>query len=357
MWVNENIWRLIIVVLIFAFLSIISIVTIKWLEPHHIFIILSAIYTISLFFIKLSLSKKTLILLTLTVIMLIIYLLIIGKMSREIKIKIKKGIVPEDYFCIAPGSNWDWVKDEGSPFEKVLSVTNSYLTGHFKKGIEWCDYYFAFKAKIKSSNFSFAIRVADRNHCIFFQCGGKGIYPHLVMEGITVRRFNDPNDPNLPYRDIELPFELPRDKWLDVSVLVKGKRVELEIDGIRKEYNIPSFRKYVYTERITPVMDYTDVEESDKEIRPKINDMEMKQGQKFLLEKNKAESNLTTDQEKDIEEKIQGIDKQINEIRDKLKGRVTQLAYDFERGTVGFREDGNEHSLFKYIIVKLLDKI
>jgi hypothetical protein len=265
------------------------------------------------------------------------------KRAKKIEVKMNKWSKPEDYFIVAPESDWNYVDDDDS-FGKVLSVTNSGLTGHLKKGDEWCDYILKFKAKIIESNFSFAIKVADRNNCIFFQCAEKVIFPHLIMGGITVRHYND----------MVLPLAIPKNKWIEVSVIVRTKKVGINIMGMRKEYAIPSFRRYVYANRITPVMEFNQVDGMHEEINKNISKIE-----ELNNEINNLSKSLEGNQQHEdpIKSEIKNKQDEILKIQNGFANTIVTIGYDFERGTVGFREYGNEHALFKDISVELLDKI
>lgn len=340
-WTQESIWRILYSVAFLAFSLALGIMISKWLTFDKIRQLVSWLFS---FTYDIS-SRHTTYLLWLVIglfVIVIIYLFNKEKKAKKIAVNMNRWSKPEDYFIVAPESDWNYVDDDDS-FGKVLSVTNSGLTGHLKKGDEWCDYILKFKAKIIDSNFSFAIRVADRNNCIFFQCVEKAIFPHLIMGGITIRHYND----------ITLPLEIPKNRWVEVSVLVRTKKVDININGMRKEYAIPSFRKYVYANRITPVMEYDQVEAMHDDISKNIHKIEELSYEVYKL--NKSLENAG--QEGQVKSEIKKKQDEILKIQDGYKGTIVIIGYDFERGTIGFREYGNEHALFKDISVELLDKI
>jgi hypothetical protein len=340
-WIQESIWRVLSSIAFLALSLALGIMLSKWLAfnkiRHLLFQLFYFTYDVS--------SRYTTCLLWIVIgffIIVIIYLIKKEKKAKKIEVKMNRWGKPEDYFIVAPESDWNYVDDDES-FGKVLSVTNSGLTGHLKKGDEWCDYILKFKAKIIGSNFSFAIRVADRNNCIFFQCAEKTIFPHLIMGGITVRHYND----------MVLPLEIPKNKWVEVSVLVRTKKAEINIMGMRKEYVIPSFRRYVYANSITPVMEFNQVNSMHEEISKNVSIIEELNNDIYKLNQSLEGGG----QEGQIKSDIKKKQDEILQTQNSYKGTIVIIGYDFERGTVGFREYGNEHALFKDISVELLDKI
>jgi hypothetical protein len=351
-WIQKTTLRIFIFVFSLVLLGALVAMTLKWLEFSNVFGLINYVGSIVW---KLLIFSQTGLIAALyaAIFMLFVNLRGQGRKSSTFDIRFgKEG--PEEYFIISPDSSWDLVPDEETPFSKVLSVTNSGFVGHLKKGAEWCDYRLKFKAKIKSnSNFSFAIRVADKNNAIFFQCSGKNIYPHLIMNGITVRYFNDARNAILPFGDIALPLAIPNEKWVDVLIEVRGKTVLIEIDGMRKEYQIPSFLKYVYANAITPVMDYSLINNMHKEINEKIE-----RAGKLNEEINGLIKSLEGGgQEGVINSEIKKKREEIESIQKSYGATITSMGHDYERGTIGFREWGPEHALFKDIRVELLDKI
>jgi hypothetical protein len=337
LWVQEKAYRTIAVLISLTLFSTIFALVIKFIKVEHIKMAVS--FTKELIYVIFSPNIIIIFILFFVVLSILIYLCWIGYSSKNISIKINDKIKPEDYFLIdsrSSNSGWSYLEDKDTPFAKVLSITSADLPGYLKKGAEWYDYEFSFKAKIKTSNFTFAIRVKDWGNCIFFQCSEKSIYPHLVIDGVRIKHF----------KDISLPLELPKEEWIDVKVVVRGNRVEIGVFGMSKEFTIPSFSKYVYLSGISDTMEYNDVERMDNEILAimgNLNKMRKSRG----LEENDDDEKLVEDVIKRVVEK---------EKVEFDKG-VLPLSSSFERGSVGFRACGSEHALFKDIKVKLLDKI
>jgi hypothetical protein len=151
-----------------------------------------------------------------------------------------------------------------------------------------------------------------------------------------------------------LPLAIPKNKWIEVSVIVRTKKVGINIMGMRKEYAIPSFRRYVYANRITPVMEFNQVDGMHEEINKNISKIE-----ELNNEINNLSKSLEGNQQHEdpIKSEIKNKQDEILKIQNGFANTIVTIGYDFERGTVGFREYGNEHALFKDISVELLDKI
>lgn len=324
-WAQEYLWRTLFSVFLLIVILGFGIMLSKWLTFGKL---LSLLFQSFLVVRSFSLQSYVY-LLWMTILFVFGIILYLGwkvKSAKYIEVKIKRNSKVEDYFVVPPGADWSLVPDDDT-LGNVLSVTRSGLTGHLIKGNDWCNYHLTFKTKIIFDNFTFAIRVIDKNNCIFFQCGKRQIFPHLIMGGIAIRHF----------KDIDLPFDIPKEKWVDVSVLVKGEKVVIKIMGIEREFDIPHGPWFIEKGNLSFTLEYKVVEEDTR---------------KALITDNIYKE---VSKEEGIEEIVRKISMGILE-KIKLDNYHT-FNFDYYRGTIGFRQSENEHALFKDIKVKLLDKI
>lgn len=323
-WIQEHTWRMFLSIVLLIVLLAFGIMFSKWLTFSKLFKMASKLFSITLL---LSLKYYIYLLWANIIIVfgVIIYLAKKERKSRIIEVKIDRNSKPEDFFAIPPGSDWSLIPDD-DVLGNVLSVSNSGLTGHLIKGAEWRNYRLTFKAKIVNGNFTFAIRVVDKNNCIFFQCGDSNIFPHLIIDGIAIRHF----------KDMVMPLKIPTEKWVSVSALVQSNNVIINIDGIKREFNIPKGPWFIEKKNLKVVLEYNDVEKASK----------------IALNAKNVVGDIQQDQT--IDEVIRELS--ANLVNIKLEDYYV-FNFDFDRGTIGFRESLPEHALFKDIKVELLDKI
>jgi len=324
LWAQESFVRICISVIALVALLVLAIASSKWIEFGNLYLLFSG------FSLKMTLLFPHIAWITFVLVFGVnIYLIWKDMRPKTIKIKIKKNSKVEDYFIVPPGSDWSLIPDEKS-LENVLSVTNSGLTGHLIKGNEWHNYNLSFKVKIINSNFTFAVRTIDKNNCIFFQCGNTSINPHLVVSGIFIRNF----------KNMTIPIEIPKHTWVNVSALVEGNKVIISINGVKREFDIPRGPWFIEKDNLKVVLEYVDIVRASKEALG-LNDYIRNQ------------SGIISDEDNldDIARKLSA-----NMAKVKLE-KYHIFNYDFDRGTIGFRESWPEHALYRDIKVELLDKI
>jgi hypothetical protein len=332
LWAKENYWRELTLILLLAASLIFIIMFSKWVSFGGFYALINqlfwiaAIYSFNYFIYLLWLNMF----LVLGVILALIYK---ENKKKSYEVKIKSNSKPDDFFIIPTGSDWNLIPDiepDIKTIGPVLSVTNSDLTGHLLRGNEWHNYKLSFRAKIIKDNFTFAVRTIDKNNCMFFQCTSKSINPHLVVNGIAIRNFCNTT----------MTFEIPEKTWVDVSVLVKGKKVSINIEGFVREFSIPQGPWFIHKDNYRSVLEYQEVMKNTTEAL----------GHKDFCEKNSG-AVIDTDELDDIARKLTA-----NIIKVKLENYYI-FNFDFDRGTIGFRESGQEHALFHDIKVEVLDAI
>mgnify|MGYP001583683032 CR=1 FL=1 len=262
------------------------------------------VLTASTFIYNNSITKQFVSTLFIIVVILIIIVLrfFLKNYKRVFEINIEKQPELWSYYV---GSGWSIVEDEES-WNKVLKLTNSPYPAILKFGNEWLNYHLSFQAKIpptvkkENQNFTFVIRAKDKGNAVFFQCKPDGtITPHFITNGLVI--VDETNK-------IKFLAEFPINKWIPIKVSVKGDEVNISMLGVSAIYKIPSTRLAIPSSEIKGVMTLECANTLTKQ-----ND-------------NSATSKLAFD-------------------------------LDYEKGTIGFREYGEEVALFRKIRIELLQPI
>lgn len=216
-----------------------------------------------------------------------------------------------DLWSFYKGSGWSIVEDEKS-WNKVLKITNSGYPVILKFGNEWINYKFSFETKVplevkpQHRNFTFVVRAKDKTNNVFIQCLPSGkIRPHLFANGVIV--VDDVNE-------IDFLAEYPLDKWFPVSVLVQGDKVSISMMSVSATYKIPSELFAVSSGMVSPVM-----------LLSKVMELNLK--------------------------------KKSDTPEGGVQVPVYVLDLDYEKGTVGFREYGEEMAMFRKIKVELIQPL
>ena len=251
-----------------------------------------------------------------TITLLICIVLYLGNTEakrKRYRVDLRSGI---SQWSIQPNSQWTITKDKDVT-GRVLSVTQSGYPGILKHGLNWYDYILSFQTKIVAnqrrgkdvSNFTFAIRAKDRLNGVFFQCTEDILISHLISDGIFII------DGAAEY---QLPFRIPTGEWVNVLAKVRGDFVDIFIEKERITYRIPTALYGIPMSSVSPTMYLKDIQQS--------HDQRIKQ------EAMRARA-LKPDPQKpssDIEQ-------------------THYFSLEFDRGTIGFRESGNEQALFRNI--------
>lgn len=243
--------------------------------------------------------------------------------KKRYQVDLKRGI---SQWSIQPDTQWAITKDEDVP-GKVLSVTKSGYPGLLKHGLNWYDYTLSFQAKIidnrnkqahehehkEPPNFTFVVRAKDRLNSVFFQCREDMIRPHLISDGIFVI------DEESRY---QLPFRIPISEWVNVRVKVGGDFVDIYIEKERFTYRIPTGLYGIPISKVSRTMYLKNIQnEHDQSIRAEA-----------------PRSRLPEEDQKT----------QTPENRH-------FFSFEFDRGTIGFREDKYEQALFRNIQISGID--
>ena len=327
-WIQESAERIVLSIIVLIALLASGIMFSKWLTFGKLFRLFNQSYA-GVLFIS---SIYNVYLLWLAIVGIIWVFVSLRKKEREarlIEVKFRKNSRPSDYFAVPRNSDWSLIQDD-DVLGNVLSVTNSGLIGYLIRGAEWRNYRLSFKTKILSNNFTFAVRTTNQNNGVFFQCGDKHICPHLIVNGIFIRHFNDDS----------LPIKIPTEKWIPVSALVEGDKITIIIDGTQREFIIPKGPWFIKKENLTSVLEYKVVKQGSEEAL-RMNDYIKNNG------------GIVADEDS------------IDDIAKKLSANAAKVSlnnyhvfnFEYDRGTIGFREASPEHALFKDIKIEILDKI
>lgn len=243
------------------------------------------------------------------ILILILFMLFLHKKVMKGTIYVNPEKEPE-LWSFYKGSGW-YIVDDIESWNKVLKITNSFYPAVLKFGHEWINYNLYFQVKVPSNvpvgsrNFSVVVRARDKSNNVFLQCNPDGkITPHVIADGIFIVDDKNP---------IDFLAQYPLDKWFDVSVSVQGDKAVIRNMGLSATYKIPSERFVISAGMTNSVMTLS-----------------------YVIEKNIKRENS-------IESTSQG-----------SSGiPVFVLNLDYENGTIGFRESGQEAALFRKIRIEL----
>jgi hypothetical protein len=145
-----------------------------------------------------------------------------------------------DNFKRSLNLNWDYIGPWKITDDRMLIVTGSDEGGITKKGADWENYSFSFKAKILNGRLGVVIRARDLNNYYMLQINPKAIVPHYRISYPKIKSTS--SDP-LKGLEIEMQtgwqifnnsvINLSKEltDWFDVNVIVKGQSVSMYIDN------------------------------------------------------------------------------------------------------------------------------
>lgn len=306
LWAKDGKTRFVLFVLMALFVFIVIIPKVSQLLANYDYIALAT--SVWSFIYSNSNTKPFVIALLLVDFLLVLFVLQYLTRSTKRTFEINIGKHP-NIWSYYKGSGWS-ISEDTTSWNKVLKLTNCGYPAILKFGTEWLNYCYSFEAKIPSTvrkgrqNFSFVVRARDKGNNVFFQCKPDGtITPHLVTNGLFI--IDKANE-------IKFLADFSTDKWVPVKVNVKGDQVTITMLGVSATYTIPSTRLVIPSDKVRSDM-YLD--------------------EALELTKNSgAENSVATSQQ------------------------APKVAFDldYEKGTVGFRESGEEVALFRKIKVELL---
>jgi hypothetical protein len=195
---------------------------------------------------------------------------------------------------------------------RVLQVTNSSTPGILKEGRNWYDYEIDFYTKILEDNFTILVRAKEKGNAVMLQFKTNKLRPHLIVDGIFI--VDDKNEQ-------PLQIKIPIKKWIHVLVKVSGDYIDIFLDGSRVSYRIPSGLMRVPIDRVHSPMNLSEIERLENEYLI------------MQVMKERAEKETGTKSDPSF-------------------WKPYNFIFDFDIGTIGFREAGRENAMFRKIKVK-----
>lgn len=264
-----------------------------------------------------------------TIIALFFIILVIYKKLEKTKIITDSFNRQLNGWAIPLGSGWT-IQPCTDALGYMLSVTNSIFPGILKEAFGWYDYEITFLTKINSKvkagrqNFSVIVRSENNFNGVMLQVTSTHLRPHLLYNGTYILDTE---------KDEQLPTVLPSSVWIPVKILVVGNNIDLWIYNHKLNYKIPTKIYDVENTLLTSGQTLTinKLEESKR----KIENRWMK-----LVEINKMPSS---------QNKFSEQDKLVKDLTDNPSSKVL---LEFQKGSVGFREWGEEHAYFRNLKVK-----
>lgn len=238
-------------------------------------------------------------------------------------------------WSIPLGSGWTIQKNIEGP-GKVLSVTKSRFPGTLKETYSWYDYEVSFQAWMKQTNddkqyenIGIVVRAENNLNGVLLQVTKTHFRPFLIQNSNFILDSNGVE---------QLPTILNYDEWIPIKILVSGNYVTLSTQYFRINYKIPTLTLTIEPTQLyfKPEIDLKDLEANHKE-----NKMRWDNFWKRYRE-NQNETNLNVKLKKDTE---------LNEEFGKMP-KTESFNLEFQKGSIGFRQDGNEQTYFRNLKVK-----
>lgn len=231
-------------------------------------------------------------------------------------------------------SSWTLHKCE-DVLGKMLRITKSQFPATLKGANAWFDYLFSFYAKIDNDvpkiNQKIGIIVRSENNVngIMLQFEKDYFRPHLLFNGTY---FLDSE------QDQQLPTILPINEWIKFEVFVKGTNIEIEFEGYKIHYRIPTkdyaVEDYLVSKDRTTLKD---LEANSKIVSSKQTELYKKIDEYLALKVDDPNRS----------KKYEEFDK----LR-KAMPSTSKITFDYQKGSVGFRESGIEKIFVRNVIVK-----
>ncbi len=251
------------------------------------------------------------------------------KKTRVIKEKFDKNL---NRWSIPTKSAWTIQECEDKP-GKMLSVTNSREPGTLKEIYGWFDYEItllfkmkAIKKNKKGASFSILVRSENNSNGILLQLNTEKFKQFILHDGVYIQDGNGSR----------LPSVLETDKWYPVKISVFGDNIDVRVAGYKlQQYAIRTktftVEKSVFKrqERKGEAIMLERIISSDQKIKKALDKW-------IRLYRNKNEKGKT--KEEKAWEKYSKIDS-------------SQLTFEYQKGTVGFRAIDEQQTFIKDLIV------
>ena len=205
---------------------------------------------------------------------------------------------------------------------KMLSVTNSDYPGILKEAYWWYDYEISFETKIekthRSQNFTVVIRSESNFDGVMLQITRTHLRPHFIYNGTFIRDAE---------AEEQLPTILPLDEWIKVKLIVKGKDVDMYIDGYKLQYKIPT-KVFEVTNDILSRGSVTidDLEDNQKELTTIKDILSMPESPAKVVAMQTISATSIPP--------------------------YSKIILEYQKGSVGFREAGREKAHFRDFEIK-----
>jgi len=228
------------------------------------------------------------------------------------------------------GSGWTIQKCTNA-IGNMLSVTNSNYPGTLKSVYSWYDYDISFLAKIgkqnsdELQNLGVFVRSENNLNGVMLQITKTHVRPHLLYEGTYILD-----------SEIQLPTVLKEEDWIKVRLIVKGNEIELWLFGHKILYKIPNEVINVDNNKLGRTIALKDARKSHDEIdKLQIKAINLYQESRSEASKDEKEKKF----------------KEAKRIFDSIPA-YTKIILEYQKGSVGFRQAGDEHSFYRNVVVK-----
>lgn len=126
-----------------------------------------------------------------------------------------------------PGQDKDWVGRGTLKFvhnESCYEITDSDVGFIFPKTSVWDDYKYEFDFKVVNKCIAWIVRAVNLSNYVMFQCGFNGINPHIRLNGEWIVMHHGDSD-------VKMTFErdLSRDTWYKATITCEKRSMRIKI--------------------------------------------------------------------------------------------------------------------------------
>lgn len=328
LWAKESIWRsFLILILVFIFL----VPLVGYLQSLVRNFPYITTFNLFITFLKNNLSIKD-------YLFILIFLFILYLIKKQDKELLKTRVIKENFekglngWNIPLGTGWT-IQDCDDSLGKMLNVTHSPYPGVLKDTYSWYDYEISFQVKFDKSTskekrkFAVVVRSENNFNGIMLQFSENEFRPHLLYNGTYI------------LDEIEnLPTILKIDVWIPISLFVKGSNIDIYIYNYKIQYKIP-MKAYTIDSKLLSskeTIKLSNIELKHNEIKDRIA--------RWITLYNKGEATKDPIEKKKLSDESDSIFKNIPP--------TSRILFEYQKGSIGFRESDTESAYFKNLIVK-----
>lgn len=232
-------------------------------------------------------------------------------------------------WAIPTDSDWT-MRDCGDVPGKMLTVYNSVYPGTLKGAYWWYDYEVSFHTKIdkdtrnrSGQSFNVVVRSESNFNGIILKISKTDFQPYFLYDGTMIKDTDGHQ---------KLPTILSDGEWIKVKLIVKGNNIDILINDYDLQYKIPTkvFDKVEISVLSKDLVNIEEIENSNNQI---LNAIEILNMQESAAKKEAMKT-------------IKSF------LSNNLIPPYTKVILEYQKGSVGFMEEGREKAHFRDFRIK-----